>query len=74
MKSFFLPLLLVFGLFVQAQQQAATLFFRNGKTVEGFAKIDGEEVKFRKRLNKGKSKTYDYKELQSLEIAEDEKK
>lgn len=76
----FLPLLsLIISLSVQAQInlfdtipfEPATLYLRNGKTLEGFANIKEERVRFRKKADKGKRETYTYKTLKEFKINED---
>lgn len=57
---------------VVAQKSSATLFFKDGTSQQGYVIGDASwDVRFSKEL-KGKKTTYDFKELDSLHITENE--
>ncbi|MFC4633452.1 hypothetical protein ACFO3O_06015 [Dokdonia ponticola] len=71
---FTITLLFIFFVFinVSAQKSSATLFFKDGTSQQGYVIGDASwDIRFSKEL-KGKKTTYDFKELDSLHITENE--
>ena len=67
-KTIFLLVLLFSSLTIDAQKDKATLFFKDGNTLHGYAKLkENGKVKFRK-TNDSKAMTYHFGNLERVEF------